>query len=150
MTDPSPWSAFIPGKPRTKNRRRAFVIRGKARVVAAKGQAEMVAGFQAVVCMHRPLAPFEGPVSLRFEFAFPVPKSWPRWKREAALAGAWRHVGVPDTSRLSTFAEDCLSGIVFMDDRQVVRLEARKVYSRVPGTYVHVARMPQARGPNGR
>lgn len=70
--------------------------------------------------------PVEGPISLSFTFRFK------RVKKKEKF-----HIKRPDLTNLVKLAEDCLSGIVFHDDRQVVESKARKELGE-PGTLIEV------------
>lgn len=142
-------SFFVPGRPRTKNKRRAVTIAGKARIIPGKGQEEDVASFQSIAWEHRPAGPVEGPIRLRLRFVFRPAKSWPKWRRESALLGTHRHTKKPDLSRLVTFAEDCLTGLFYVDDSQVVHLLARAVYGEIEGTEVTVETVQDVAGRDG-
>ena len=144
MTEPNAVSFFVPGKPSTKNNKRAFVVGGKARVVIASKDRARMASFSAVAAEHALAVPLRGPVHLSLRFVFVPPKSMPVWKRVrlAALAADVPKVTKPDLSRLVTFAEDCLSGIFFVDDNQVIKIAATKEYGDRPGTWVKIVPAP--------
>ena len=111
-------------------------------IPCAKGKAHERA-LAAVFAEHAPDKPTDKPVLLQVKLTFPVARSWPNWKREAALAGTRRHVGKPDLSRLVIVVEDALTGIAWLDDRQVVKIEASKKYGERPGTSVLVVELAQ-------
>lgn len=135
---PAPIKFFVPGKPTTKNKRRAMMVGGKPRVIPGKGDEDKVRAFQAVAFEHRPPVPWECPVRLTLAFTLPIARSWPKKKRAKALAGDLPHISKPDTTRLTTFVEDSLSGVFYLDDVQVVEVHARKTYGPTPGTSVCV------------
>ncbi len=60
--------------------------------------------------------PLEGALELLVTATFPVPTSWSRRKREAALAGTFPHVTKPDCDNLLKCI-DALNQIVFVDDK---------------------------------
>lgn len=65
---------------------------------------------------------FEGPVKLTAVFYFPRPKSVkPRLRPFPTVP--------PDCSKLVRAAEDPLTGILWKDDSQVVRIDAAKLYT---------------------
>lgn len=125
------FSIFVPGMPRTKNARRAFVVGGKARVVPGDKERESQAAIQNLVAAQRPPMPYEGPCLLKVTFVFPLPKSKKRERNP-------RHTGRPDTERLVGLIQDAFSAIVWKDDGQVDGLLARKKYGDVPGTIISV------------
>jgi Holliday junction resolvase RusA-like endonuclease len=85
-----------------------------------------------------------GPLRVRLEFLFPVPRSWPKWKRAAALEGSWRHQGSVDVDNLGKLALDALQPGWFADDRQVVELHLTKGYAEAPGVWLEWEELPQA------
>lgn len=80
----------------------------------------------------RPEAPLEGPVEVTLDAHYPIPKSWPKWKRAAALSGEIRPAVKPDIDNVLKQALDCSNGILFDDDKQVVGVMCRKFYSADP------------------
>lgn len=76
--------------------------------------------------------PWAGPVSLTITAAFPVPVSWPRWQRQAALAGVWPMVVKPDGDNVDKIVGDALNGHAWRDDCQVVEHTTRKLYAADP------------------
>lgn len=82
--------------------------------------------------------PFRGAVALHVAATFEIAKSWPRWKRAAALAGRVPMDGPPDIDNLSKLLQDSMNGIVFADDRQIVELRVVKRYGELASTRVIV------------
>lgn len=78
----------------------------------------------------------EGAISLEFYFYMPIPKSLSVKKKEA-LENTF-HLKTPDVTNLQKFAEDCLTGIVFKDDKQVCCTCSQKIYSKNPRTVIQV------------
>lgn len=78
----------------------------------------------------------EGPVIADMRFTMPIPKSLR--KRDVALvdAGKYYHTKKPDLDNLVKFVKDCLNGVAWKDDSQVVKLTAVKVYGREPETRI--------------
>lgn len=69
--------------------------------------------------------PLEGPLKLSFEFNM----------KHAKKKGY--HMGRPDIDNLVKFYMDCLNGILYEDDKQVVSLVATKVYNTEPCTKIY-------------
>ena len=78
-----------------------------------------------------------GPVVVDLTFSFVPPKSWPDWKREAAIAGSIRNTSKPDLDNL-TKCLDAFNGIVFEDDSQISSIVAKKRYAEKSGIRVCV------------
>lgn len=82
--------------------------------------------------------PMECPVSLDITFYLPVPKSTSKPKTRQMLNGVIHHISKPDIDNLQKFILDCLNGLVIEDDRRVVEIRARKLYSTKPGTLIRI------------
>lgn len=79
-----------------------------------------------------------GPCILTVDAFFPVPASWGKAKREAALAGVYRPATLPDCDNVMKSALDGLNRIVYADDRQVIEATVRKHYSDRPRIRIEV------------
>ena len=81
--------------------------------------------------------PFSGPLIVLVEALFPVPQSWSRKKREAALAGSLRPTSRPDWENVAKVC-DGLNEIVWRDDSQIVDGRVIKSYSARPALRIEV------------
>jgi Holliday junction resolvase RusA-like endonuclease len=86
-------------------------------------------------------APLCGPIKVTAAFYLPIPKGTSKIRRTQMLAGIMHHIKRPDTSNFYYFLENCLKGIVFEDDSQVVEIIARKIYGETPKTLVIVEKL---------
>ena len=82
--------------------------------------------------------PLGCPVYVDLTFYLPIPKSTSKPKQRQMLNGIMQHISKPDIDNLQKFVLDCLNGIVIEDDRRVVEIRARKVYSSKPGTLIRI------------
>ena len=82
--------------------------------------------------------PLEVPIKVRFSFEMPIPKSTYSKKALAMLKEEIKHTKKPDISNLIKFTEDCLNGIVWKDDSQIVYLAGGKFYSDEPKTIIMI------------
>lgn len=73
---------------------------------------------------------------LKVDATLPVPASWSRKKRQAALDGALLPGSRPDIDNLVKAASDGCNGILWADDSQIAWLWASKRYGAVPGLTV--------------
>ena len=126
----------LPGVPRGKGRPRftrtgfAFTppdTRKYEAALAKAGQAAMVG---------RP--PFNAPVVVVVTARFSIPQSWPKHRKADALKGIVQHTVKPDIDNVLKMALDGLNGVVWSDDKIIVRCMARKVYGTSPGLVVSV------------
>lgn len=77
-----------------------------------------------------PKAPITGPITLMCEFYFPIPQSWSKKKQKAAASGELYHTKKPDLDNLVKFVKDCLNGVAWLDDAQVMAIFATKHYTK--------------------
>lgn len=81
--------------------------------------------------------PIDGPISVRMTAALPVPKSWSKKDRAAALLGIIRPTSRPDADNYLKLC-DAFNEIVFRDDSQVVEASVRKTYSDKPSLRIEI------------
>lgn len=87
-----------------------------------------------------------GALSVSLRFRMPVPKSAPKWQRLGMAAGEIPHVSKSDLDNMVKAVLDGMAAhsrapkvpIVFVNDSQIVRLFATKVYAEKPGIDVRV------------
>ncbi len=71
-------------------------------------------------------------------FYLPIPKSTSKKKRQQMLDGDIRPTAGGDLTNLRKFIEDCMNGIVYLDDRQIVEGETQKWFDDKPETVVQI------------
>ncbi|PCJ68227.1 MAG: hypothetical protein COA62_15805 [Rhodobiaceae bacterium] len=81
---------------------------------------------------------FDGPIVATYVFIFPVPDSWPKWKKEAARRGRLVHDKKPDTDNLVKTIKDACEGIVFTNDCRVYSDSASKWFNNGSGVHTVV------------
>ena len=89
--------------------------------------------------------PLSGPLAVSITAYIPIPAGMAKKHKTSALAGYLRPVTKPDLDNYCKAAGDALNGIVWVDDKQIVDLSIRKVYSDKPGLVIEVRR-PQGYG----
>ena len=132
----------IPGAPVAKGRPRLTTRGGFARAYTPK----KTASFEARVALAAQQAmagaePIEGPVKLTIFVLLPIPQSWSKKKQEMAANRDILPCSRPDLDNYLKAVCDGSNEIVWRDDSQVVRVDASKVYSTVPGIAVTVERI---------
>lgn len=88
--------------------------------------------------------PFDGPVKVSVLIDVLVPKSWPDWKRVAALSGHVCATGKPDIDNTVKSIFDGMNTVVWLDDAQVCEASISKRYHTVAGVTVKVVSLPAA------
>ena len=114
------------GTPIPQGSTKAFVPKGWKRAIITADNAKTKPWRQAIVDASREQmagkAPHDGPLALRVVFYLPRPKTAPRRVLEPAKK--------PDTDKLLRAVMDALTASgVWVDDAQVVQVEARKVFA---------------------
>lgn len=121
----------------------ARVGRGVRHFMDGKTKAyETAVGF-AAKCAMGGKEPMTGAVAAWMVFSMAIPASWSNRKAVAARSGEIRPKVAPDVDNLTKAILDACNGVVFVDDRQVVYLEARKVYADHAGICVSFEELPE-------
>lgn len=140
----------LPGAPRGKGRHRAQLVRRAGQEprihshpdqkTEAYESALRIAAGNAMG--RRPL--LTGNLECTVFAFFPIPKSWPKGKRAAAIAGTLRPGVKPDWDNIAKVT-DALNHVVWSDDAAVVDGVVRKFYAEKPRLVVVVRALePQA------
>jgi len=77
-----------------------------------------------------------GPLTARIHVELPVPRTWPKWKRDQALSRQLLPISTADLDNYVKATLDALNGVVYRDDAAVVSLHATKEYGPDPLTVV--------------
>lgn len=120
---------IVPGKPQGKGRPRFSRKTGRAYTPEATARYENFIALLARDEMDGP--PLLGPLRVTIEAYVAVPKSWKALDRAMALLGLKAPETKPDVDNAAKVM-DALNGIVWIDDKQVARLEVEKFYSDNP------------------
>lgn len=126
----------LAGAPQGKGRPRFARATGRAYTPAATRSYEGALRLAAQEVMAG-RAPLDGPIKVQVDARMPIPASWSKKKRAAALDGLVLPTGKPDADNLLK-ACDAFNEILFRDDRQIVDVTVRKRYSDRPALRVEV------------
>lgn len=86
----------------------------------------------------RCLKPFDGELTVRFEFHRQVQSSVSAKERSRRISGAHRPIVKPDLDNYIKSTSDALNGIIWTDDNCIVGLAAEKYYTDKPHLVVEV------------
>lgn len=121
---------IIPGKPISKNRPR-FARRGKFTTTYSDQATE--AGKFFLICREQVTEKLEGALEVWIDFYIPRPKShYGTGKNENKLkstAPKYPMGSRQDLDNLEKFAWDCLNGLAWNDDRQIVKSQSAKFWA---------------------
>lgn len=133
---------IIPGKPVAKARPR-FYRKGNFVGAYKTSEQETEEGRFLIMAMKQlrvsGVSPVESGIPLRLSctFIMPIPKSTSKKKSKQMIDGEIKHTKKPDLDNLIKFTKDCLNGVAWHDDSQVVEYGAmKKVYGDEPMTRI--------------
>ena len=132
---PDVFTFEIPGPIRGKGRPRFVRATGRTYTPADTMNAEAWVKHCAVQAGAKPTCL---PVRLWVTIAVAVPESWPRKKRDQALANAMKPTGKPDLDNIAKLIGDSLNGICWQDDKQIFEMTVQRHYAHVARTVVTV------------
>ena len=124
--------------PVPKGRPRFSKIGGFMRSYTPKKTSDYEAQVKAIAKSAMTREPLDTPLAAFLYFRLPIPKSYPKKRIAACLAGSERPIKKPDLDNLAKSVLDGLNGVVYKDDSQLVSLHITKVYDRNPGVDVMV------------
>ncbi len=139
---------FVAGQPATQGSKRPIAFRGKdgalkARVVDSSGA--KLTCWRALIVDAALAAytgpPMQGPLMLQLEFNVIRPKSHYGTGRNANVlkdSAPKYPITRPDSVKLARAVEDALTGVLWIDDSQVVWHRIEKIYSERAGVWVGV------------
>ena len=143
-------SFHVVGTPVPQGSSRAFLTRSRtgpprAIITSASKGLPLWRGLVSQAAMQvAPSPPWSGPIALDVTIRLPQPKSRSRFRGR----GKERHEVPlypdrrPDIDKLVRALLDSMTGIIFEDDAQVVRIAAVKEYGSPPGVSVTALRLP--------
>ena len=131
----------VPGEPVAQGRPR-FSTRGSfvkaydpEKSKSYKAYVKLVA---AAAMSERSLKTFDGAIAVSIRAYVSVPKSKSKKFRENALKGLEHPTKKPDCDNIAKILLDAMTGIVYEDDKQIIRLVVEKFYDEVPRVEVTV------------
>lgn len=133
----------VPGKPQGKQRARVSIRGGYARAYTP----EETASYENLVKLcYRQEAMAQGAsiitrdksVWIDIDAKYEIPKSFSKKKRDEALTGVLYPHTKPDIDNVVKIICDALNGVAFIDDSQVVSVQATKRYANAPSVTVTI------------
>lgn len=82
--------------------------------------------------------PIPGRINCEFYFYMPIPESFSKRDKSLISWNAFEHISKPDCDNLVKFYLDCMSGIVYEDDRRIYRMYVLKRYDSEPRTEIRI------------
>ena len=129
----------LAGAPRGKGAARAAAVGGRVHAYTdarTRGyEAQLRYAAQQAMAGEPPTAEA---VEVEITAALAIPASWSKRKTAAALAGEIRPTVKPDWDNFAKALGDALNGVVWVDDKQIVRGIVAKVYAAAPSLRVMV------------
>jgi Holliday junction resolvase RusA-like endonuclease len=85
--------------------------------------------------------PLPGPIRVDIDLFYPIPGSWPAWKRELAEKETMWCTVTPDKDNCEKSVLDGMNAVAYADDAYVVTGGQRKIYSPHPRVEVRVKQL---------
>ena len=131
------------------NSKQIAMVGGKPRLFSRKADKKAEEYLRNILLPYAPHRPFEGPVIRNIGFVMAIPKSYPKWKRAAAIDGSLKHTKRPDAGNLLKLIEDVLEFTGFVhDDSQFFDGRIWREYGLVTGYKIHLEEVKQAGKPS--
>ena len=92
----------------------------------------------SVAIQHKPEQPLEGPLNVKIIAFKSIPKSFSKRKTADAESGILLPITKPDADNYAKGVKDAMSGLIWRDDAQVVRMLVEKRYSTVPRMEIEI------------
>lgn len=135
-------SFFIPIVPVAQKRVRSRAIPKNGKWIATtykdSKQIQQENNFIPLLQEHKPTTPHDGPISLNVIVFLPIPKSKPKKWQAAAIRREILPTKKPDLDNLLKHLKDCMTGIFYLDDKQIIAVQAFKYYSKYPGWDIEI------------
>lgn len=131
-----PITVIIPGEPQGKGRPR-FNGRSGVYTPAKTAAYEEMVSILAKSSM-RGKEFLTGPLHIDLRAVMPIPKSWSKALRAAAVTGDIRPTSKPDIDNIIKAVSDGMNKIVYADDAAIASVSASKVYGLNPFVAVTV------------
>jgi len=135
---------FVAGVPRTKGSSYSF-YNPKAKKTVFQHDNEHLKAWQSMVSFtarQKGCKPMLGPVSLTILYVLPRPKGHFNRRGVVKSSVAQLPIRKPDIDKLERAILDSLTGIVYQDDSQVVKVSQEKIYTfgsdDQPGAHIRV------------
>lgn len=119
------------GIPQTKQRPRASVINGHARMYTPKDTV-MYENLVRYAYQEQVGKKLDGAIEMHCKFYFPIPKSVSKKQRLLMETETVPHTKKPDVDNCVKSLTDGAQGVAFDDDKQIYKIVAEKYYSDTP------------------
>ena len=129
---------LVDGQAVGKGRPRVSTIAGRPRLYTpaktVQWEEQVAAAARAAMGSQEPSG---HPMAVSIQIRCQIPQSWPK-KRQAAARLGHEMPGKPDLDNVAKAVLDACNGIIYKDDKQVIRLTVKKAYARVPLTEIYM------------
>ncbi|ARL77580.1 hypothetical protein BOC55_35230 [Burkholderia pseudomallei] len=137
-------SFVVPGIPVGKGRHRSRIAHDElAREYVHTYTPRKTAKYERNVAIEAKIAmrgrrPVDGAVCLIVRAFYPIPSSWPQWRKHDARVGLLVPRVKPDWDNIGKACSDAMNGVVYVDDVAIVSATVHKRYSIDPRVEIEV------------
>lgn len=129
---------MVPGKPVGKARPRVNTYTHRAYTPDSTKAYETTVRNSYMNAAHPGERLHVGPVRVQIMAYYPIPKSWSKARKRAAVAGETVPEVKPDLDNLAKAILDALNGLAYEDDSSVTDLTIHKRYAEIGHTVVRI------------
>ena len=122
-----PHSPVAKGRPRYTRQGRCYTPK---KTLEAEQVVKLFVAAQVGNCQ------LEGPLALELLSIFPIPASWSKKKKSAAVKGDIKPENKPDFDNVLKLYCDALNGLLWQDDKQIVDGRCIKCYGEHPAVVI--------------
>lgn len=126
----------LDGAPTALKRHRSCISRNRIRTYDSQKELKQRCLKQVLMQIPKGFKPFDVPVEFLVEFHMPIPASFSARKRKMMIGTP--HAKKPDSSNLIKFFEDIFTGVLYTDDRLIVKIKETKINYETPRTIICV------------
>jgi Holliday junction resolvase RusA-like endonuclease len=101
---------------------------------------------QCAIVAQEGAEPLTGALAMFVDCVMPIPESWAKHRKQAALHGMW-HTSTKDTDNLIKAVADSCNGIIYEDDSQLALVVGTKSYGTEPEAKVTIYQLNDLNNP---
>lgn len=129
---------IVPGEPVPQGRPRFSTKNGFKGAFDPEKSRTYKEQVRSIAKEKNPVTAMAGAIRMTVDIYRTIPRSWPKKKQRLAEQGKLLPTSRPDVDNYAKSIQDALSGVVYEDDSQVVRLTVTKQYGTEPRAEIEV------------
>lgn len=129
----------VPGEAIAKQRPRATVIGGHAKIYTPKETINYESYIKYIFSQKYPnFVPLESPISMAIHIFKTIPSSQSEKRKELMRKQEIKPTTKPDIDNVAKLISDALNKLAYKDDNQIIELYVKKYYSDYPEVVIEI------------